>query len=131
MPEWVLTISIHFIDHILQLRLCRILAQRAHDCTQLFGGDGAISILVKERKCLLELWLQKKSEWALSKADMSHQQYDSGFKILKRVNSLRKMLIKVQVNTLSPLCTVNSQLAQDLEKKKKKGYYITHVSILN
>lgn len=43
-----LTISIHFIDHVLQLSLCRVLAQRAHDSTQLFGRNSAISILVKE-----------------------------------------------------------------------------------
>lgn len=50
----VLTISIHFIDHVLQFCLCGILAQRAHDCAQLFGCDGAISILVKEWEGLLE-----------------------------------------------------------------------------
>lgn len=52
----VLTISVHFIDHVLQLCLCGVLTQRAHHCPQFFGGDGAIPILVKERKRLLEFW---------------------------------------------------------------------------
>lgn len=42
-----LTISIHLIDHVLQLRLCGVLTQRPHHCAQLFGCDGAIAILVK------------------------------------------------------------------------------------
>lgn len=50
----VLTISIHLIDHILQLCLCGILSQRAHDSPQFFGGDGPITIFVKEWKCLFE-----------------------------------------------------------------------------
>lgn len=56
----VLTISVHFIDHVLQLCLCGVLTQRAHHCAQLFGGDGAIPILVKERKRLLEFWRGEK-----------------------------------------------------------------------
>lgn len=42
-----LTVSIHLIDHVLQFSLCGVLAQRPHDGAKLFGGDGAIAILVK------------------------------------------------------------------------------------
>lgn len=44
----VLTVCVHFVDHVLQLSLCGVLAQRAHDCAQFFGGDGTIAVLVKE-----------------------------------------------------------------------------------
>lgn len=43
-----LTVSIHLVDHVLQLGLCGVLTQRAHDCAQLFGGDGTVPIFVKE-----------------------------------------------------------------------------------
>lgn len=43
----VLTVSIHLVDHVLQLCLCRILAQRPHDGAELFGGDCAITVLVE------------------------------------------------------------------------------------
>lgn len=50
----VLTISVHFIDHVLQLSLRRVLSERAHDSTQLFSCDGAITVLVKEWESLFE-----------------------------------------------------------------------------
>jgi hypothetical protein len=37
--DGAVVIGIHLVDHILQLRLGRILAQRAHDGAQLLGGD--------------------------------------------------------------------------------------------
>lgn len=43
----VLTVSIHLVDHVLQLCLCGILAQRPHDGAELFGGDCAITVLVE------------------------------------------------------------------------------------
>lgn len=52
---FLLTISIHLIDHVLQLSLGGVLSQRAHHCPELLGGDGSITILVKERERLLEL----------------------------------------------------------------------------
>lgn len=32
-------VSIHLVDHVLELRLARVLAERAHDSAQLLGGD--------------------------------------------------------------------------------------------
>lgn len=45
--ECLLTVSVHLIDHVLQLGLCGVLAQRPHDGAKLFGGDGAVTILVE------------------------------------------------------------------------------------
>lgn len=42
-----LTISVHLVDHVLQLGLRRVLAQRPHDCAELFGGDRAVTVLVE------------------------------------------------------------------------------------
>lgn len=50
----ILTISIHFIDHVLKLSLCWVLSEWAHDSAQLFGCDGAVAILVKEWESLFE-----------------------------------------------------------------------------
>lgn len=43
-----LTVSIHLIDHVLEFSLGGVLSQRAHDSSELFGGDGAISVLVEQ-----------------------------------------------------------------------------------
>lgn len=51
-----LTISVHLIDHVLEFSLGGVLSQRAHDSSKLFGGDGAIAVLVKQWERLLELW---------------------------------------------------------------------------
>lgn len=51
----VLTVGVHLIDHVLQLCLSGVLPQRAHDCAQFFGGDGAVPILIKQGERLLEL----------------------------------------------------------------------------
>lgn len=32
-------VSIHLVDHVLELRLAGVLAERAHDSAQLLGGD--------------------------------------------------------------------------------------------
>lgn len=32
-------VSVHLVDHVLELRLARVLAERAHDGAQLLGGD--------------------------------------------------------------------------------------------
>lgn len=42
--------------HILQFGLCRVLTEGSHHGSELLDGDGSISILVKERESLLELW---------------------------------------------------------------------------
>merc|ERR1719333_1352620 len=52
--DGAVTIGINFVDHILKLSFSRILAQGAHDSSQLLSSDGAITILVKEREGLLE-----------------------------------------------------------------------------
>ena len=49
------TISVNFVDHVLKLSLGRVLSKRAHDGSELLGGDGTISVLVKEGEGLLEL----------------------------------------------------------------------------
>lgn len=43
-----LTVSVHLIDHVLEFSLGGVLSQRAHDSSELFGGDGAISVLVEQ-----------------------------------------------------------------------------------
>merc|ERR1719264_752167 len=50
-----ISVCIDLIDHVLELRLCWVLAQGPHHCAQLFGRDGAIAILVEEGEGLLEL----------------------------------------------------------------------------
>jgi hypothetical protein len=40
-------VHIHLVDHVQQLLLRRILAQRAHCDTQLLGRDGAVAVLKK------------------------------------------------------------------------------------
>lgn len=42
-----ITISIDLIDHVLEFSFSRILAQRPHNGSQFFGGDGTVSILVE------------------------------------------------------------------------------------
>lgn len=41
--DGTVVVGIHLVDHILQLRFGRVLAQRAHDGAQLLGGDLACS----------------------------------------------------------------------------------------
>merc|ERR1719478_1408185 len=48
-------VGIDLVDHVLQLSLGRVLAERAHDGAELLGGDGAITVLVEEGEGLLEL----------------------------------------------------------------------------
>ena len=50
-----LTISVVLIDHVLQFCFCPVLSQGSHNCSQLQGSDGAISILVEKGECFLEL----------------------------------------------------------------------------
>ena len=48
------TISINFIDHILKFCFCGVLSKRSHDCAQLLGSDGAVTILIEEGEGLFE-----------------------------------------------------------------------------
>lgn len=41
-----IAIGINFVDHVLQLSLGRVLPERAHDSSELLGGDGAIAVCV-------------------------------------------------------------------------------------
>ncbi|RNF11225.1 hypothetical protein TcG_09241, partial [Trypanosoma cruzi] len=50
-----LPVLVHLVDHVLQLRLRRVLAQRAHHRAELLRRDGAIAVLVEQREGLLEL----------------------------------------------------------------------------
>lgn len=50
-PPWVP----YLVDHVLQLSLGGVLAQRPHDGAQLLGRDGAIAVLVEQGERLLEL----------------------------------------------------------------------------
>merc|ERR1719345_159452 len=49
------TISIDFVDHILEFRLGGVLSQGTHHSAQLLGGDGSITVFVEEGEGLLEL----------------------------------------------------------------------------
>ena len=48
-------VGVDLVDHVLQLGLGRVLAERAHDGAELLGGDGAVAVLVEEGERLLEL----------------------------------------------------------------------------
>merc|ERR1719198_274986 len=50
-----ITIGVHFVDHILKLGFSWVLAQGAHDCAKLLGGDSAVAVFVEKRKGFLEL----------------------------------------------------------------------------
>jgi hypothetical protein len=50
-----LTVGVDLVDHVLELGLGRVLAQRPHDGAQLLGRDGAVAVLVEQREGLLEL----------------------------------------------------------------------------
>lgn len=50
-----LTVRVHLVDHVLELRFCRVLTQRPHHGTQFLSGDGAIAILIKQTERLSEL----------------------------------------------------------------------------
>jgi len=53
--DCAIAVGIDLVDHVLQLCLCGVLSQGAHDRAQLLGGDGAISVLVEQGEGLLEL----------------------------------------------------------------------------
>merc|ERR1712141_250733 len=53
--DGAVAIGVDLVDHVLQLRLCRVLSQRPHHRAELLGGDGAVPILVEEGERLLEL----------------------------------------------------------------------------
>lgn len=52
---WILTVGIHLVNHVLKLRLGGVLPQGAHHGPELFGGDGAVAVFIKQRERLLEL----------------------------------------------------------------------------
>lgn len=54
-----LTVRVHLIDHVLELRFCRILTQGPHDGTQFLSSDGAIAILIKQTERLSELYTKE------------------------------------------------------------------------
>merc|ERR1711924_275685 len=43
-----IAISVHLVDHVLQFGLSWVLPEGTHHCTQLLGGNGAITVLVEE-----------------------------------------------------------------------------------
>ena len=54
-PMWILTVGVHLVNHVLKLGLGGILPQGAHHGPELFGGDGTITVFIKQRERLLEL----------------------------------------------------------------------------
>ena len=54
------TVSINFVDHVLQFCFCWILSQWSHDRSQLFRCDGSISVFVKQWEGLFEFWRENK-----------------------------------------------------------------------
>ena len=51
----LLTIEVDFVNHVVQLGFCRVLAERPHHNTELFRRYRAVTILVEQRERLLEL----------------------------------------------------------------------------
>jgi hypothetical protein len=47
--DGAVVVRVHLVDHVLQLRLAGVLAERAHDGPELFGGDLPIAVLVLRR----------------------------------------------------------------------------------
>ena len=43
-----LTVGVDLVDHVLKFCFCGVLSEGAHDGAQLFGGDGAITVLVEQ-----------------------------------------------------------------------------------
>lgn len=52
--DCTVSISIDFVDHVLKFGFGWVLSQRSHDGTKLFGGDRAVTILIKKSESLLE-----------------------------------------------------------------------------
>jgi hypothetical protein len=48
-------ISIHLVDHVSELSIGGVLAKRSHHSSELFRGDGSVSVFVEQREGLLEL----------------------------------------------------------------------------
>ena len=48
-------VRVDLVDHVLQLGLGRVLAEGAHDGTELLGGDRAVSVLIEQGEGFLEL----------------------------------------------------------------------------
>lgn len=56
-----LTILVYFVNHLLQLLRCGVLAQHPHHLAQLLGADAAIlRAQDKDIKGSLELWVQQR-----------------------------------------------------------------------
>ena len=49
------TVDVDLVDHLHELGLCWVLAQRPHDHAQLFGGDVAVAVLVEQLEGVAEL----------------------------------------------------------------------------
>merc|ERR1719326_1945037 len=47
-------IGIDLVDHVLELSLGRVLAEGAHDSSELLGGNGTIAILIEKGEGFLE-----------------------------------------------------------------------------
>lgn len=54
-----LTVSIHFVDHVLQFSFCWVLTQWPHDSPKFLCCDGAITIFVEQGESFLEFWKEK------------------------------------------------------------------------
>ena len=52
------SVRVDFVYHVLQLSFRRVLAQTPHHSSQLFGGDGSVTILIEQRKRFLEFCFQ-------------------------------------------------------------------------
>jgi hypothetical protein len=51
-----LTISVHFIDHVLKFCFCGILTQWPHHGPQFFCCNGAITVFIKQAESFFEFW---------------------------------------------------------------------------
>ncbi len=49
------SVSVNLIDHVLKFSFRGVLSKGAHNCAELLGGDGAVTILVEQGEGLLEL----------------------------------------------------------------------------
>lgn len=53
--DGAIVVSVDLVDHILQLRLGRVLAQWSHDCAELLGGDLSYTAFVLVLSCSVYL----------------------------------------------------------------------------
>ena len=120
--ESELTISIHLVDHVLQLGLRWILSKRPHHRAQFFGGDGAVTILVEQWERLFELCTKKEGNIVFTTPNFSSftQNWALGLVCCNTILSVQSSQLAEPLWTDPGLKKWNLCARADLNSKKKK-----------